>query len=271
MRCGTISAPVHSTCCGWCRLGHVAAETLLVRDRSSWKRQLLSAGVVALLLLVLAIVLFPAIRAARRAARHAQRSNNLKQIYLALCNFDDVYRGLPPAVRSDEAGRPLCSWRFQILPFVEAMMRQLDFGDRWDDPANRWLINMFHHIYCWSPDKNSRGPPCTNVVAITGPGTAFDGDRRIRPDRIPFDTVLAIEIRHSETYWMEPGDLCVDEVSPSIVQGLERDGVHVLFADGAVWFLSAKVPLSDLRKFFTLEGAKQYDRKEILGPYALSW
>jgi hypothetical protein len=44
--------------------------------------------------------------------------------------------------------------------------------------------------------------------------------------------------------------------------------VHVLFADEAVWFLDRDVALEDLKKFFTIEDAKQYEREQVLGPYA---
>jgi hypothetical protein len=44
----------------------------------------------------------------------------------------------------------------------------------------------------------------------------------------------------------------------------------VVFADGQVWFLSADIPLEDVRKFLTIDGAKKHDREQVLGPYALS-
>jgi hypothetical protein len=44
----------------------------------------------------------------------------------------------------------------------------------------------------------------------------------------------------------------------------------VLFADGEVWFLSDKVPFEDLKKFFTVAGAKAHDREALLAPYALA-
>ena len=223
--------------------------------------------VVALLVFALVAALLPAIRKARRAARRQQRANHLKQIGLALHNFDAAYHRLPPAVRTDEAGRPLGSWRFQILPFLEAMMLGIDFADRWDDPANRYLSARPHYTYCWSGSNDL--PECLhpNIVAVTGPGTAFDGDRACRLADLDPDTILAMEVADWDCHWMEPGDLRVDRVPESIVQGMEGDGLHVLFADGSVWFVPSGVPPDDLAKLFTIDGAKQYDREQILGPY----
>lgn len=224
-----------------------------------------ASAVVALLVVA---VLYPAVREARRATIWHQRTNNLKQIGLALHNFDQAYGRLPPPVRMDKDGRPLCSWRFQVLPFVEAIMQGVDYDAPWDDPANDWLASQPHFAYCWQPERDSPARLHTNVVAITGPGTAFDPDCVRRLSEMDADTVLAIEIADFGKHWMEPGDLRVDEVPESIMKGLDGTGVHVLLADGTVWFLRAEVPLDDLKKFFTIEGAKKYDRDELLKPRA---
>ena len=77
-----------------------------------------------------------------------------------------------------------------------------------------------------------------------------------------------VEIAGFDVHWAEPGDLHVDEVPESITAGPDGRGLCVLFADGTVWFLNSEVPLENLKKFFTIEGAKQHDREELLAPYA---
>ncbi len=83
------------------------------------------------LLVVIAIIgilialLLPAVQAAREAARRSQCSNNLKQVGLALHNYLDVHKRLPPyAVWGFNAGtRPEepyhHTWLTAILPFME--------------------------------------------------------------------------------------------------------------------------------------------------------
>ncbi len=203
----------------------------------------------------------------RVAARRTQRANSLKQIGLALHDFEVAQWHLPAAVRTDEEGRPLCSWRFQIVPYLEATMVGIDYGEAWDDPANRELFSRPCPVFCYSTDRDTPENMYTNVVAVTGPGTAFDGDRQYRLSEIPHDTILVVEIANSGTHWMAPGDLSIDDVPESLVEGLDGYGLQVLFADGTVWFLNADVPLVDLRRFFTIDGAKEYDREEVLGPY----
>jgi len=239
-----------------------------VADRSGRKRLLFLLLRLAMGIVVVA-VLVTAARCARRAARRAVRTSHLRQIGLGLFTFHQSYGRLPPAVRVDKAGRRLCSWRFQILPFLEGIMTSTDFGSRWDAPANRWLANHPWPVYCWSQNRGSPDNLYTNVLAITGAGTAFDGDRESRLDEMDGDTILLIEGAASGVHWMEPGDLHIDEVPESIVCGLDGDGIHVLFADRQVWFLRADVPLADLKKFFTIARAKQYDRERVLRPYVV--
>jgi hypothetical protein len=216
---------------------------------------------------IAALLIFPAVRAARIAAQRSQRANCLKQVGLALHNFHDIYKRFPLAVHRDEAGRPLSSWRFHITPFAAGIMRDYDYTARWDDPRNEWLTSRPFETYCFR--SNRPEPEClhTNVVAITGPGTVFDGDRECTlADIDSEDTILAIEIAESGIHWAAPGDLDVDEITPTILEGFHGYGVQVLLASGTVTFVSADVPLEDFKKFLTIEGAKEYDWEQVVNP-----
>ena len=77
---------------------------------------LVGGGCVIALLIAL---LLPAVQSTRTAARRSQTSNNLKQIGIALHNYHDTYKQLPPPYVTDADGKPLYSWRVLILPFME--------------------------------------------------------------------------------------------------------------------------------------------------------
>src|SRR5262245_48949678 len=87
---------------------------------------------------VLVARLLPAVQAAREAARRMQSTNNMKQISIALINYNDVYGTLPPAVVSDASGKPLYSGRVLLLPFLEqdSLFNQFHKDEPWDSPNN---------------------------------------------------------------------------------------------------------------------------------------
>src|SRR5579864_1381633 len=80
---------------------------------------LLELVVVVIIIVVLIALLLPAIRSSGPAARRAQCTNNLKQIALALSNYEQANSALPPAFTVDAEGKPLHSWRTLILPYLE--------------------------------------------------------------------------------------------------------------------------------------------------------
>src|SRR5438067_7181753 len=66
---------------------------------------------------VLVALLLPAVQSAREAARRSQCSNNLKQLSLAMLNYEDTFKTLPGGV-----GRFGCcwgTWQVRVLPFME--------------------------------------------------------------------------------------------------------------------------------------------------------
>jgi len=72
----------------------------------------------AVLSALLALAL-PALATAREAARRVECTNHLRQIGLALHNYNDVHRSLPPAWRGASTRRSAFGWGSRLLPFVE--------------------------------------------------------------------------------------------------------------------------------------------------------
>lgn len=82
---------------------------------------------------ILVALLLPAIQAARESARRSQCKNNLKQIGLALHNYESTRRTFPqgftsnaPAINEPGTG-PGWGWGAHILPYLEEFSLEIDF------------------------------------------------------------------------------------------------------------------------------------------------
>ena len=96
---------------------------------------LIDVGVVLILMLVLAAVLLPMLNQTPTRSRRHQCKNNLKQIGLALHNYEETYQTFPPgwvSVRGPSSGEQESSaygWGTYILPFMDrsGLYESIDF------------------------------------------------------------------------------------------------------------------------------------------------
>src|SRR5436190_13680186 len=96
------------------------SHRLISRKQLTHKRSaftLIELLVVIAIISVLVSLLLPAVQQAREAARRSQCSNNLKQMGLAIHNFENSQQTLPSSRLGPQHG----TWFVQILPFVEQM------------------------------------------------------------------------------------------------------------------------------------------------------
>jgi type II secretory pathway pseudopilin PulG len=128
---------------------------------------------------ILVALLLPAVRTARPAALRMQCTNNLKQIALALRNYESAFEALPPAYTVDSEGKPLHSWRTLILPYLERkqLYESIDLSKPWNDPANaaalKTGISEFRCPAADCPANQTRTWPSlrrTAAFAPTNPG-----------------------------------------------------------------------------------------------------
>ena len=127
------------------------------------------------LLVVIAIIgilvslLLPAVNSARSAARRTQCANNIRQVGLAVINFESSFNEFPAAIEVDEQNlgnadrspnhRP--NWIIRCLPFMEeqAVYDAFDFQEYISHPNNeRARSQIISTMLCPDDTKNSSVP-----------------------------------------------------------------------------------------------------------------
>jgi prepilin-type N-terminal cleavage/methylation domain-containing protein/prepilin-type processing-associated H-X9-DG protein len=95
--------------------------------------------VVIAIIAVLVSLLLPAVQQAREAARRTQCKNNLKQLGLALFNYESSYRVFP---MEKITFTPVAqTWTTMVLPFLDqqAAYDQYNFSVEWSSPS-QWPV-----------------------------------------------------------------------------------------------------------------------------------
>tara|TARA_R110002095_G_scaffold154158_2_gene133990 strand:+ start:1241 stop:2125 length:885 start_codon:yes stop_codon:yes gene_type:complete len=97
---------------------------VLLRNRRKNGFTLIELLVVIAIIAILIALLLPAVQQAREAARRSSCKNNLKQIGIAMHNYHDVHRTLPPGYLDDDplanvTNHNLLGWGTFILPYIE--------------------------------------------------------------------------------------------------------------------------------------------------------
>ena len=91
--------------------------------------------VVIAIIAVLIALLVPAVQKVREAADRTQCANNLKQLALALHNYENVYNAFPPGRTT---APPEHSWVAFLLPYIEQdnVFKLYKFDVDWNNPGN---------------------------------------------------------------------------------------------------------------------------------------
>ena len=239
----------------------------VVNEPKRWQRYLgMLVSVVLLLGGVFSCLIILSQGQPRGSARRSQCMNNLRQIGLALHNYHEKYECFPPPYVADSNGRPMHSWRVLILPYLDQapLYGKYRFDEPWDGPNNRKLADAILAVYnCPSDDhgQNTNATTMTNYVAIVGPETAWTGRGAVTFRDITdgtSNTLLIVEVANSGIHWMEPRDLHVVQMAPTInaksgqgISSRHMGGAQALLADGSVRFISEQLTPESIRALLT--------------------
>lgn len=169
--------------------------------------------IAAILLFLLGLLLLPAVQTSREASRRMQCRNNVKQLSLALYNYESKYGSFPPAITRDAQGKSMHSWRVLLLPFLEqqSLYDAYAMDEPWDGPNNSQLLEQMPRVYkCHS---NASPEFETGYCVVVGERTCFppNGSRRLRDITDGASkTVAIVESKHTVP-WMAPRDPTLEQ------------------------------------------------------------
>ncbi len=170
------------------------------------------------------------------AEARAKTQNNLKNIAIALLNYNEAKKSLPPHAVYD-GDRPLLSWRVLILPYLgEAeLYREFHLGEPWDSDHNRKLIARMPEVFK-NPKTNDLG--MTNYLAVVGKECVFNGTANgLRVAQIADGTSHTIAVVESDrsVEWTKPDDWNFDRQHPTSGLGsLWKDHWYAAMVDGSI-------------------------------------
>ena len=122
-------------------------------------------------------IALPAVQKVRNSAARMQAANNLKQIALAMYNYESTHQTLPPAAICDKRGNKLLSWRVAILPYIEqdTLYKQFKLDEPWDSEHNKKISNVGVKTYMDPRAEYGEGKQNhTHYKLFVGGGAAFD-------------------------------------------------------------------------------------------------
>src|SRR4051812_9673241 len=166
---------------------------MVVRGRQSVGFTLVELLVVIAIIGILVALLLPAIQMARESARRSQCTNNLKQLALAVHNYESVYQVLPsgslypcPAIDPTN-GLPMC-WGFGVSPLM-SILQYIEEGTIYNQYnvqmgvygsyppstagpitwwANTTIFNMQVQLFLCPSDSRRLQQPLNNYMANLG-------------------------------------------------------------------------------------------------------
>jgi prepilin-type processing-associated H-X9-DG protein len=210
---------------------------------------------------ILVALLLPAVQAAREAARRMQCSNNMKQIALALHNYESEYKSLPPAYTVDANGTPLHSWRTLLLPYMEQqnLYNSIDLSKPWNDPANAHLNNVSIAVYS-CPSTTIAGSSLTCYQLIDDPSAMMYRSEYRSFSQVTdglSNTLMVVEASEADAVpWMEPRDLPKQKFLNPSVKTNHMGGSNTAFGDGSVQFMSQNVDPQTLSNMISRDGGE---------------
>jgi hypothetical protein len=185
----------------------------------------------------------PAIQSVRMAALRTQSANNLKQIMIALHDYESAHKHLPPAVVRDPKSGMERSWRVELLPYMDRQdLYDLYRKDEpWDSVANQEVLKKMPNVFAF-PGTVGTDTPYLAIASSDGGLTLSKEGKAPRFQDVTdglSSTAFVVE-----TNPMVPWSKPVDATDLEAIRKTPLHnslGFHVGLGDGAVVFITNSI------------------------------
>ena len=198
-------------------------------------------------------------------ADRIRSANNLKQLMIALHSYHDVNGHFPADIR-DKDGKPLLSWRVEILPYIEQqnLYKQFKLDEPWDSEHNKKLVDKMPRTLR-SPRQAAALKDRTTYLAPLGKGLVWDEPKGLKITQITDGTSNTIALVETDddraVVWSKPEDITIDRQNPATgLLGHYGDGFQAAMADGSVRFVPKGMDPAKLWALFTRAGGEAVDK-----------
>lgn len=219
---------------------------------------------------ILVALLLPAVQAAREAARRVESSNHMKQLALAVLNYESAEGRLPPQAICAADGTPLLSWRVAILPYLEqqGLYNQFRLNEPWDSPHNLALLPMMPDLFVDPSHELEPADGKTHYLGVAGPRAYFSGEQVGRKLSQITDgltrTLMILQTDDTNAVeWTKPVDYdaAANAANPYAKIGSRHPGVFLgAYGDASVSSIPLDTDPGVLRLLMTIDDGQFVDR-----------
>jgi hypothetical protein len=234
--------------------------------KPNWMSALVGSAIVVTVLLLGFMVMWlawPSLQIRMRRIAQTRDLENMLVIAEALNAYCDKHGTYPPPYVSDDAGKPLYSWRVLVLPFMgyEDIYNQFELGQAWDSPANTNLIRRMPSEFASPNAVDALSNFEANYALITGAGTLFPPSGPLSNTNIDKQTILLVETRNNVT-WSKPSDIDIGRglrvgTTPMVdLGGLHAGSFTAVTVEKEKFRIPSNVPQTILDALVTPQGGE---------------
>ena len=201
--------------------------------------------------------------------QRAKSANNLKQLMIAIHNYHDT-NGVFPHDVTDNAGKPLLSWRVQILPYMEQayLYRSFKLDEPWDSDNNKPL--MAQMPACLKVGIEPAKSTDTYYQFFSGEGAALEFGKKLRFADITdgSSNTLGIVEAGPPVPWSKPADIAYDPKNPPKLAGPFSNLINVSMMDGSTKAYRPTIDETLLHQLITRAGGEVQDQDKLKTAFA---